>query len=115
MPRHDYLTADELVAELELLQRSLRAHRGEVIADGAVRRLLRRAAAFGFHLATLDVREHAEKHHAALAALYRRLPDAPDYAALTPGGAVRRCWPTELARRRPIGTPAHPARPTSRG
>ena len=105
VPRHDYLTADELVAELELLQRSLRAHRGAVIADGAVRRLLRRVAAFGFHLATLDVREHAEKHHAALAALYRRLPDAPDYAALSPGERFA-VLADELAHRRPIGTPA---------
>ena len=105
VPRHDYLTADELVAELELLQRSLRAHRGSVIADGAVRRLLRRAAAFGFHLATLDIREHAEKHHAALAALYRRLPDAPDYAALAPAERFT-VLAAELARRRPIGTPA---------
>ena len=105
VPRHDYLTADELVAELELLQRSLRAHRGAVIADGAVRRLLRRVAAFGFHLATLDVREHAEKHHAALAALYRRLPDAADYAALSPAQRFE-VLAAELARRRPIGTPA---------
>ena len=105
VPRHDYLTADELVAELELLQRSLRAHRGAVIADGAVRRLLRRTAAFGFHLATLDVREHAEKHHAALAALYRRLPDAPDYARLSPTERLE-LLSAELAHRRPIGTPA---------
>ena len=105
VPRHDYLTAGELVAELELLQRSLRAHRGAVIADGAVRRLLRRVAAFGFHLATLDIREHAEKHHAALAALYRRLPDAPDYAALSPDERFE-ALAAELARRRPIGTPA---------
>ncbi len=105
VPRHDYQTAAELVAELELMQRSLRAHRGEVIADGAVRRLLRRTAAFGFHLATLDVREHAEKHHAALAALYRRLPDAPDYAALSPAERFE-VLAAELARRRPIGTPA---------
>ena len=105
VPRRDYLTADELVAELELLQRSLRAHRGEVIADGAVRRLLRRAAAFGFHLATLDVREHAVRHHATLAALYRRLPDAPDYGALTPAERFD-VLSAELAHRRPIGTPA---------
>lgn len=105
VPRHDYLTAAELVAELDLLQRSLRAHHGAVTADGAVRRLLRRAAAFGFHLATLDVREHAEKHHATLAALFRRLPDAPDYARLAPPdrGVL---LAAELARGRPISTPA---------
>ena len=105
VPRRDYLTAAELVAELELLQRSLRAHHGAVIAAGAVRRLLRRAAAFGFHLATLDVREHAEQHHAALAALYRGLPGAPDYARLPPPDRYR-LLAAELAGRRPITTPA---------
>ena len=105
VPRQDYLTADELVAELELLQRSLRAHRGQVIADGALRRLVRRAAAFGFHLATLDIREHAEKHHATVAALYRRLPDAPDYARLSPTDRFE-LLAEELAHGRPIATAA---------
>ena len=105
VPRRDYHSAAELVAELEMLQRSLRAHRGEAIADGALRRLLRRAAAFGFHLATLDVREHAEKHHATLAALYRRLPDAPDYARMSPAERFE-LLSEELRNRRPIATPA---------
>ena len=104
-PRRDYRSAAELVAELEMLQRSLRDHRGQVIADGALRRVLRRASAFGFHLATLDVREHAQKHHAALAALYRRLPAAPDYAAMSPAERFA-LLSEELRNRRPIATPA---------
>ena len=105
VPRRDYRSSAELVAELEMLQRSLRAHRGEAIADGALRRLLRRAAAFGFHLATLDVREHAEKHHATLAALYRRLPEAPDYARMPPAERFE-LLSAELRNRRPIATAA---------
>ena len=105
VPRRDYRSSAELVAELEMLQRSLNAHRGQVIADGALRRLLRRVAAFGFHLATLDVREHAEKHHATLAALYRRLPEAPDYARLSPAERFD-LLSDELARRRPIASAA---------
>jgi glutamate-5-semialdehyde dehydrogenase len=105
VPRRDYRSSAELVAELEMLQRSLRAHRGKTIADGALRRLLRRAAAFGFHLATLDVREHAQKHHATLAALYRRLPDAPDYARMSPEERFA-LLTAELRNRRPIATAA---------
>ena len=50
---------------------SLRANRGELHR----RRLrwrgrMRAARTIGLHLATLDLREHAGRHHAALAALY---------------------------------------------
>ena len=105
VPRRDYRRAAELVAELEMLQRSLRGNRGQVIANGSLRRLLRRASAFGFHLATLDVREHAQKHHAALAALYRRLPAAPDYGGMSPAERFA-LLSEELRNRRPIATPA---------
>lgn len=105
VPRRDYRNAAEFVAELDMLRRSLRDHRGQVIADGALRRLLRRASAFGFHLATLDVREHAQEHHAALAALYSRLPDAPDYAGMSPAERFA-LLSEELRNRRPIATPA---------
>lgn len=72
-PGHDYLSAEELLAELELIHRSLVATRGDLIADGLLRRLMRRVAAFRFHLATMDVREHSSKHHSTLADLYARL------------------------------------------
>ena len=72
-PGLDYLGSDQLLAELEMMYRSLQGARGGLIADGLLRRLMRRVAAFRFHLATLDVREHATKHHATLADLYSRL------------------------------------------
>ena len=50
---------DELLADLELVDRSLREHRGERIAGGALAALRRRVDIFGFHLAKLDVRLHA--------------------------------------------------------
>ena len=50
-----------LVADLELLDRSLRAHRGARIADGALAALRRRVEIFGLHLAKLDLRIHARE------------------------------------------------------
>ena len=56
-----YESVDDLVADLELLDRSLRAHRGARIADGALASLRRRVEIFGLHLAKLDLRIHARE------------------------------------------------------
>jgi phosphoenolpyruvate carboxylase len=54
-----YETADELLADLDVLERSLRANRGARIADGRLAALRRRVELFGFDLAELEVRVHA--------------------------------------------------------
>ncbi len=77
-----YRGPDELAADLALVRDSLRAHRGEALADGPLRRLARQVEVFGFHLAQLDLRQHAERHRAALTELFRRYLDI-DYAALS--------------------------------
>ncbi|WP_432540793.1 phosphoenolpyruvate carboxylase [Kineococcus sp. SYSU DK002] len=69
----DYANVEQFTAEIRMLQDSLRANEGDLVADGAVARLLRVVRAVGFSLATLDVREDAGKHHTALAAIYDRL------------------------------------------
>ena len=80
---HDYLGAEEYLEELELLRTSLLASRGERIAEGALRRTINVARAVGLHLATMDIRQHAKFHHAALAALYDRVGELdPPYAEL---------------------------------
>lgn len=72
-----YADADELLADLRLVEHSLAHHRGEHAGGFAVRRLLRRVQAFGFHLATLDLRQESSQHDAALAALL----DDPGFGA----------------------------------
>jgi phosphoenolpyruvate carboxylase len=52
---------DGLAADLEILDRSLRANRGARLADGRLAALRRRVELFGFHLAKLDVRLHASE------------------------------------------------------
>ena len=54
-----YESAEAFSADLDVLDRSLRANRGARIADGALAALRRRVEIFGFHLAALDVRVHA--------------------------------------------------------
>ncbi|KQO42889.1 phosphoenolpyruvate carboxylase [Aeromicrobium sp. Leaf245] len=72
-PGRDYLSFDEMVRDLVLVRRSMLAAGDALTGDGAVRRLIRTAVTFGAGLATMDVREHSAKHHAALADLYERL------------------------------------------
>ena len=74
-PGADYLGSTELVADLDLLRRSLAAHHGDLLADGRLADLVRTTRAMGLHLATLDVREHAEAHHLSVAALVDRLAE----------------------------------------
>jgi phosphoenolpyruvate carboxylase len=54
-----YRSPDELAADLDVIDRSLRAHRGERLANGRLAQLRTRVELFGFHIAKLDVRLHA--------------------------------------------------------
>ncbi|ROP45481.1 phosphoenolpyruvate carboxylase [Pseudokineococcus lusitanus] len=72
VPGQDYADVGGLLDELELVQRSLAGNGCALVAEGVVARALRTVAATGLGLATLDIREHSERHHAALAALVDR-------------------------------------------
>ncbi|HDL41477.1 MAG TPA: phosphoenolpyruvate carboxylase, partial [Actinobacteria bacterium] len=65
-PGVDYQDVGELIADLQLIYDSLAAHHGELVADGVVARLMRRASACGFRLATMDIREHADRHRSLI-------------------------------------------------
>jgi phosphoenolpyruvate carboxylase len=67
IPGRDYKNTAELLADLTLMRDSLFAHRGELLATGLLERTIRTVAAFGLTHATLDIREHSDAHHNALA------------------------------------------------
>ncbi|HUS18788.1 MAG TPA: phosphoenolpyruvate carboxylase [Terriglobales bacterium] len=60
-----YKDAEEFAADLRLLRESLVENRGERLAEGDIDPLLRKVECFGFHLHTLDVRQHARIHAVA--------------------------------------------------
>ena len=64
-----YANSDELLADLRLIDDSLAHHRGDYAGRFALRRIVRRVQAFGFHLAALDLRQDSAWHDQALGAL----------------------------------------------
>ncbi len=98
-----YENPTQLRRDVQLIADSLLANRGRHAGYFLVQRLLRRIATFGFHLATLDVRQHTEVHHQVLA----RGLDDPGWMQLTSGRAScpagrrdrARCRPTRRTRR----------------
>ncbi len=96
-----YRHAGEFIADLRLMQDSLRRHHGARLADGRLAVLVQQAEIFGFHLATLDLRQHAERLVAALAEVFARYQLAADYAALPEAEKVR-LLTAELRAGRPL-------------
>ena len=64
-----YPDADAFIVDLQLIDASLLRHRGEHAGRFALQRALWRARTFGFHLATLDLRQDSGTHDIAVAAL----------------------------------------------
>ena len=103
VPGRDYRDGDDLLADLEIMRQSLARHQGQPIVGG-MDRAVRSLRCWGLHLASLDIREHAEAHHRVLATLYERL-DEP-YATLGPVERLALLG-DELDNRRPL-TPRVP-------
>jgi len=77
-----YKNAGELLADLELVRESLIADGEQNVAQGELARLIRRVQVFGFHFATLDVRQHSERHAAAITELLRVSGICQNYSSL---------------------------------
>jgi phosphoenolpyruvate carboxylase len=61
-----YESANYFLDDLNLMADSLRANKGEHAGLFQVRRLIRRVRTFGFHLATLDIRQNSSVHRAVV-------------------------------------------------
>jgi len=59
---HAYSSAAEFEEDLSLIRESLMVNRGQRLAHLRLDPLLRKLRTFGFHLHTLDIRQHARVH-----------------------------------------------------
>lgn len=61
----------EFLRDIRIIESSLRQNQAADIADVIVLPLILQIELFGFHMATLDIRQHSEVHERALQELYR--------------------------------------------
>ena len=81
-PQRAYANAEELAADLAIMEASLRSHHAEALNAPRLAPLRRAVSVFGFHLATLDLRQSSDKHEAVVAELLQVARLEPDYRAL---------------------------------
>jgi phosphoenolpyruvate carboxylase len=84
-PQNPYTSADECLADLRTIEASLCAHHGEALAATRLRALIRAVEVFGFHLATVDLRQSSDQHEAVVAELLALARVQPNYSALSEG------------------------------
>ncbi|MGF9912689.1 phosphoenolpyruvate carboxylase [Paenibacillus ehimensis] len=77
-----YSNPQQFKEDLQIIERSLRNHYADFIADAYVQKLIRQVELFGFHLATLDVRQHSKEHEAAMTEILAKMSICSDYGAL---------------------------------
>ena len=99
-----YADAAAFAADLDVIDTSLRAGSSAMLADGRLRLLRRAVRTFGFHLATVDLRQNADVHEQVIAELLREARVAPDYLALDEP-ARQALLLAELATPRPLRSP----------
>jgi phosphoenolpyruvate carboxylase len=99
-PGRDYANTQELLDDLLIMRDSLMSHKGELIANGELDRMIRNVSAFGLTHATLDVREHSDRHHHLLNQLFNSV-GVKNYPELSSNERLN-LLAAELANPRPL-------------
>jgi phosphoenolpyruvate carboxylase len=109
-----YGSPDELGADLDVVDASLRSHGAGALADDRLRRLREAVEVFGFHLCGLDMRQNSAVHEEVVAELLAWAGVCDDYAALDEPARVE-LLAGELTLRRPLVRPGAELSETTRG
>ena len=78
-----YKNQEELLLELRVMRESLRQHLPTSDERRRINRFIRQLELFGFHLASLEIRNHSSEHEAAICEILAKVNIAKDYAALS--------------------------------
>ncbi|WCM20715.1 phosphoenolpyruvate carboxylase [Paraburkholderia bryophila] len=99
-----YDDAADFVRDLHVLMDSLAEHHGAPLAAPRLSPLARAAEVFGFHLASIDLRQSSDIHEAVIAELLKHAGVVADYAALSEADKLAVLL-AELAQPRPLRLP----------
>ena len=78
-----YLTADEFIADLTIIEKSLLENKGEILITGEFEELLNVVKIFGFYLASIDMRQDSSVYEASVAELLSSANIEKDYSSLS--------------------------------
>ena len=81
-PQDAYTDPAQFLADLQVIEASLKSHHAQALVAPRLAPLMRAVQVFGFHLATLDLRQSSDQHEAVVAELLRVARVHADYAAL---------------------------------
>jgi len=81
-PQDAYTDPAQFSADLQVIERSLKSHHAQALIAPRLAPLMRAVQVFGFHLATLDLRQSSDQHEAVVAELLRVARVEPDYSGL---------------------------------
>jgi phosphoenolpyruvate carboxylase len=84
-----YVSAEELLEDLFLVKSSLKKHHPAAHELKTIQKLIRQVQLFGFHLATLDIRNHSGEHEAAMTEILRKVRISDNYAQLSEDEKIR--------------------------
>jgi phosphoenolpyruvate carboxylase len=96
-----YASAGEFKTDLDILHRSLVSNNSRVIARGRLRHLRRAVDCFGFHLASLDIRQNSAVHERTVAELIDAATPGMSYMALNEDARIS-LLTSELRSTRPL-------------
>ncbi|WHY02158.1 phosphoenolpyruvate carboxylase [Neobacillus sp. DY30] len=84
-----YHSSEELLEDLYVVKRSLNNHHPVAHELKTIQKLIRQVQLFGFHLATLDIRNHSGEHEAAISEILRKVQITDNYAQLSEDEKVK--------------------------
>jgi phosphoenolpyruvate carboxylase len=73
---------------LYVIQSILKKHHPSAHELKTIQKLIRQVQLFGFHLATLDIRNHSGEHEAAMTEILRKVQISENYAKLSEGDKI---------------------------
>ncbi|MEK4512841.1 phosphoenolpyruvate carboxylase [Paenibacillus sp. FSL K6-2524] len=77
-----YSDVSGLIEDLKIIDRSLRHHYADYVANTHIKKLVRQVELFGFHTATLDIRQHSQEHENAMTEILANMNIVSNYAEL---------------------------------